>query len=167
MFRDAAIPCAVTDNLEQAHWEKLTWNIPFNGLGVASAAGFDALNDSRSELGNQKQALSMQPCLTTDKLLADARWARLVRELILEIIGAARATGLGLRDSLVEEQIERTRTMGAYKASTILDFERGQPLELNALFLEPLRQAKKAGVSVPRLERLCQVLCQLDASRLM
>ncbi len=41
-FFGAGIRCTVTDNLEQAHWEKLVWNIPFNGLGVASAAGFDA-----------------------------------------------------------------------------------------------------------------------------
>ena len=42
-FRAAGVPCTVTDNLAQAHWEKLVWNIPFNGLGVAGAAGFDAL----------------------------------------------------------------------------------------------------------------------------
>src|SRR2546428_1487113 len=38
LFRNAGISCSVTENLVQAHWEKLTWNIPFNGLGVASAA---------------------------------------------------------------------------------------------------------------------------------
>jgi 2-dehydropantoate 2-reductase len=54
--------------------------------------------------------------------------------------------------------------MGDYKASTLIDFERGQPLELNALFLEPLRQAKRAGAATPRLENLCQLLQQLDAA---
>ena len=48
--------------------------------------------------------------------------------------------------------------MGAYKASTLVDFEQGRALELEALFLEPLRQAKKAGADVPRLESLCRVL---------
>jgi len=38
MIRHAGIPCEVTDNLARAHWEKLIWNVPFNGLGVASAA---------------------------------------------------------------------------------------------------------------------------------
>ena len=41
--------------------------------------------------------------------------------------------------------------MGAYRASTLIDFERGQPLELQSLFLEPLRQATQAGVPMPRL----------------
>ena len=48
--------------------------------------------------------------------------------------------------------------MGAYKASTLLDFELGRPLELESLFLEPLRQARAAGVAVPRLEALCRLL---------
>src|ERR1051326_1939124 len=42
MFRDAGIPCKVSANLAQSHWEKLLWNIPFNGLGVATAAGYEA-----------------------------------------------------------------------------------------------------------------------------
>ena len=52
--------------------------------------------------------------------------------------------------------------MGAYKPSTLIDFERGQPLELQSLFLEPLRQAQAAGVNAPRLSTLCQVLSKLD-----
>jgi 2-dehydropantoate 2-reductase len=55
--------------------------------------------------------------------------------------------------------------MGAYKASTLVDFERGQPLELESLFREPLRQAKAAGVKMPRLERLTAVLSELAGKR--
>jgi 2-dehydropantoate 2-reductase len=52
--------------------------------------------------------------------------------------------------------------MGAYRASTLIDFERGQRLELRSLFLEPLRQATQAGVAMPRLAALCAVLKDLD-----
>jgi ketopantoate reductase len=51
--------------------------------------------------------------------------------------------------------------MGAYKASTVIDFELGRPLELESLFFEPLRRARGAGVNVPRLQRLCDVLKEL------
>jgi 2-dehydropantoate 2-reductase len=211
LFRHSGVPCAVSDNLARAHWEKLTWSIPFNGLGVASAAGLEpllatgslsaclasepttphsALHIPRSlgvasaaglepllapgsspaspasEPTTPHSALhiprSLGACLTTDKLLADSRWHTLVRELMLEVIMAARALGCDLPELLVDKQIERTRTMGAYKASTLLDFERGKPLELKSLFLEPLRQARAAGVKVPRLEALCTVLQTLD-----
>lgn len=160
MFRHAGIPCKVAANLAQAHWEKLVWNIPFNGLGVASVAGFEAFESSSSFSSS-----SRSPCLTTDKLLSDPRWENLVRELMLEVISAARAFGHDVSDSLADKQIERTRTMGAYKASTLLDFEKGLPLELETLFLEPLRQAQKAGASVPRLEAMCRILQQLNPGK--
>ena len=157
MIRHAGVPCDVTDDLARAHWEKLVWNIPFNGLGVASSAGLDAVQRGAVQPGAQRG-----PCLTTDKLLCDPTWATIVRELMQEIILAARANGWKVSDDLGETQIERTRSMGAYKASTLIDFERGQPLELESLFLEPLRQAGKAGVSTPRLRALCSVLQQLS-----
>ena len=103
--------------------------------------------------------------MTTDSLLGDPKWARLVRQLVLEVIAVARALGLDLEDNLADKQIERTRAMGAYKASTLIDFERGQALELQSLFLEPLHQAQKAGVPAPRLEALCTILTQLDRMR--
>jgi 2-dehydropantoate 2-reductase len=156
-LRTAGIPCTVTDNLARAHWEKLTWNIPFNGLGVASAAGFEAVRSGEALEGG-----ALQPCLTTDRLLADERWSSLLKELMLEVIATARALGFDLPDALADKQVERTRTMGAYKASTLIDFERRQPLELRSLFLEPLRQARAAHVEVPRLNSLCRVLEQLN-----
>jgi 2-dehydropantoate 2-reductase len=159
MFRDASVPCKVTDNLAQAQWEKLVWNIPFNGLGVAGAAGHDALITRHSPLATRH---SLGPVLTTDKLLADPRWEKLLRDLMLEVIAAADGLGFEIPVAFAENQIERTRTMGAYKASTLLDFELGRPLELQSMFLEPLRRAQKAGVPVPRLAALCAVLQQLE-----
>jgi 2-dehydropantoate 2-reductase len=164
-FSDAGVACTVTDDLERAHWEKLVWNIPFNGLGVAGAAGFDAfehLSHISPCAPSSPRPSALPPCLTTDKLLADARWAQLVRELMLEVIAAGRAMGFDIPEAFAEEQIARTRTMGAYKASTLIDFERGQPLELQSLFLEPLRRATRAGVAMPRLSALCTVFTDLD-----
>jgi 2-dehydropantoate 2-reductase len=146
--------------LARTHWEKLVWNIPFNGLGVASAAGFEAVQS-----GQVVGTVPLQPCLATDKLLGDGRWSRLLKDLMLEVISAARGLGYDLPDELADKQIARTRTMGPYKASTLIDFERRQPLELQSLFLEPLRQARTAAVAVPRLTALCRVLEQLDPGR--
>jgi len=162
MFRDAGVPCKVTDNLARAQWEKLVWNIPFNGLGVAGAAGYEVFATRHPSPVTRH---SPGPVLTTDKLLADPRWEKLLRDLMLEVIAAAGALGFEIPASYAEEQIERTRTMGAYRASTLIDFERHQPLELESMFLEPLCRAQKAGVPVPRLAVLCEVLQQLDQPR--
>jgi 2-dehydropantoate 2-reductase len=159
MFRHAGVPCVVKDNLERAHWQKLVWNIPFNGLGVAGAAGIGPLLAPHSSLVTLKP---VRPVVPTDELLTDAHWAALVRELMLEVIAVSRAKGMKLDATYADYEIERTKVMGAYRASTLVDFERGQPIELESLFLEPLRQARAAGVDTPRLEALCRVLTALN-----
>jgi len=156
MFIKALVPCEATANLGRARWEKLTWNIPFNGLGVAGCAGYDAVLSGRVGQG------IVQPCLTTDVLISDPRWLAMLRELILEVISGARAVGFELEASLVETQLDRTRSMGPYKASTLLDFEHRMPLELRTMFLEPLARAQKAGAPMPCLQRLSNVLVQLE-----
>jgi 2-dehydropantoate 2-reductase len=159
MFQYAEVPCEVTGNLAQAQWEKLVWNIPFNGLGVAGAAGYDALINPLTPVVHRSSA---GPVLPTDQLLADPRWETLLRELMMEVLAAAGALGFKIPVSFAEEQIERTRKMAAYEASTVLDYELGRPLELESLFLEPLRRAQAAGVPMPRLAAVCRVLQQLN-----
>jgi 2-dehydropantoate 2-reductase len=102
-------------------------------------------------------------CLPSSELLADPRWENLLRELMLEVIHAANHMGFDLSESEADHQIARTRDMGAYFASTLIDFDRHQPLELETMFLEPLRRAEAAGASTPRLKNLCDVLKQLEA----
>jgi 2-dehydropantoate 2-reductase len=169
-IRHSGVPCAVSDSLAKARWEKLVWNIPFNGLGVASAAGLDAFAVSspsplQEERAGERSPLpcTLHPCLTTDLLLADPRWHALVHELMLEIITAARAQGHDVAFELADKMIKNTSEMGAYKPSTLLDFQNGLPLELDTMFQEPLRRAQAAKVPTPRLSQLVDILRQLDS----
>lgn len=154
LFKEAGVPCTVAENLEQGLWEKLVWNIPFNGLGVVAAADLPALE-------GQPIPKTLGPVWPTDKLLANPDWENWVRDLMDEIISAANAKSLGLDPALAKAMIGRTRAMGEYRASTLIDFENGQPLELESMFREPLRQAQATGVPVPRLEALVSVLGQI------
>jgi len=160
-FQQGGVPCEVTDNLNLALWKKLVWNIPFNGLGVAGAAGYEAV-----VTGQWKPSQPLGPCLSTRALLQDPRWLALVREIMLEVIHAARLQNLDIPESWADENIERTRVMGDYHASTLIDFTEGRLLEIEALFLEPLRRARAAGAECPRLDALCRVLQQLEAARI-
>jgi 2-dehydropantoate 2-reductase len=160
MFEQAGVRCSVSEDLGKAHWEKLVWNVPFNGLGVAGIAGIEGLAG-----GVVPSSIPRRECLPTDELLRDAHWTGLVRGLMLEVIHAAAKLGHAIPESLADKMIERTRTMGTYRASTLVDFERGQPLELESLFLEPLRQARQAGANTPLLKNLCAVLTELDQRR--
>jgi 2-dehydropantoate 2-reductase len=160
LFREAAVPCEISENLAAAHWEKLVWNIPFNGLGVAGSAGYECVVE-----GRRPSQAAIGPVLPTDRLLDSGPWENLVRALMLEVVSAARARGHAIDNSVIDQQIERTRVMQAYKASTLLDFERGYPLELESMFREPLRQARQAGVETPRLAALCGVLEDLERAQ--
>jgi 2-dehydropantoate 2-reductase len=156
-FGEAGVECRVVESLDRAHWEKLVWNIPFNGLGVAGSVGVEAFL-----AGGPPVVPHRRSTLPVDALLADPRWERLLRGLMAEITAAGRALGHPLDLALAGEMIARSRCMGAYRASTLLDYERGMPLELDSLFREPLRQAGAAGVPMPLLGRLCEVLDVLD-----
>ena len=183
LFSGAGIKCSVCDNLEKARWEKLIWNVPFNGLGVASVAGLEAWGGHHREEAQGARSIASQAgptgaamlrapggvsrrdCLATDELLGDARWESLVRGLMLEIIHTAALLGHAIPEATADKMIERTRKLGAYRASTLVDYERGQPLELDSLFLAPLRQARALGAKTPLLENLCAVLTRLDGCR--
>jgi len=160
LFREAGVPCEVSEDLERAHWEKLVWNIPFNGLGVAGVVGYE--NYLAGEVPPPEK---WGPCLTTEDILGDSRWLDQVKELMGEVLAAAKGLGFSIPWAFARENIERTRCMGPYKASTLLDFERGLPLEMESLFLEPRRRAHRVGVSTPGMDRLCRVLEQLDKLR--
>lgn len=157
LLEQAGVPARVSDDLERARWEKLVWNVPFNGLGVAGVVGYEAFC-----AGQVPPGVDRRHTLSTEVLLADPRWLAMVRELMGEVLRAARAHGKDLDEGLIEHNLERTRCMGAYKASTLLDFEQGRPLERDSLFEEPRRRARARGVATPRLDTLCAVLRELD-----
>ncbi len=160
LFRESGVPCDIADNLRRAQWEKLVWNIPFNGLGVAGIVGHQAVIR-----GDESAPQIREHCLPTDELLASPDWTTLLEELMREVIAAANAMNLDVADQMAGKMIRNTRSMGAYRASTLIDFERGLPLELDSLFLEPLQQAQAAGVNTPRLAALCRVLSGLNDAR--
>lgn len=159
-FRAAGVPCDVVTNLGAARWQKLVWNVPFNGLGVAGVVGPAAYLQ-----GRLPPNFEPGPCLATNRLLGHPVWEPLVRELMEEVVATANALGFPLARALVEENLTRTRVMGTYKASTLLDFECRAPLELDSIFLEPQRRARQAGVATPRLDALGTILQALDTRR--
>lgn len=129
-FKAAGVPAVAVDNLVQAQWDKLVWNIPFNGLSVAEGG------------------------VTTDVLLASPETEREVRALMAEVIAAGRALGLTLSDELIDFHVERTRPMGPYRTSSMIDLVEGREIEVGPIWQEPLRQGQAAGVAMPHTAEL-------------
>lgn len=140
-FKAAGIPAEAVPNLEQAQWEKLVWNVPFNGLSVAEGG------------------------VTTDVLLASAETETRIRDLMAEVISAARALGLPLADGLIDFNINRTRPMGPYRTSSMIDFTEGREVEVGPIWEEPLRRALAAGLPMPHFTRLVEEIRARIAAR--
>ena len=79
-----------------------------------------------------------------------------------ETIAIANACGHRLPTALAMDQMKRTKLMGDFKTSTLVDYLAGRPLEIASIWGEPLRHAKSLGAAAPRLETLYRLLVSLD-----
>ena len=140
IFVKSRVPCEVIENLPAGRWEKLLWNIPFNGLGAA---------------------LDM----TTDILIGNEHGLELIRQLMREVIATCKPVGVELKLALIETKIQYTQTMGAYKTSMQIDRQLGRPMEVDAIIGRPVRLAQEYNVATPYMQMLCEILEVLDSCR--
>ena len=83
-----------------------------------------------------------------------------------EVIGGANACGFPLPTAVALKQMKATEMMRAYKPSTLIDFEGGKPMEIEAIWGEPLRRATAAGAQMPALSSLYAQLKGIEATRM-
>jgi len=138
-FSAAGIPCETVDDLRATRWEKLIWNIPFNGLCT---------------LLNQ----------TPGALLAHPPTRALVSELMTEVIAGANAQGLNesipVTEMVAAQLIKTERHTANYRPSMMLDRIEGRALELESIFRIPLQYAARKGVVMVRVGMLQALLDQ-------
>jgi len=134
-FSRAGVECRITDDLMRARWEKLVWNIPFNGLC----------------------ALMQQP---VKAFVRNRDSRKLVREIMLEVIEAADAQELTrpIAGRYADQMLEFTDSMGEYRPSMQIDLEQGRQLELESIFGQPLAYGRRKGIRMPRVEMLAILL---------
>jgi 2-dehydropantoate 2-reductase len=132
-FQRAGIPISLCDNLLLARWQKLVWNIPYNGLSVVLDA-------------------------TTDELMANPQTRTLVERLMGEVQRAAVAYDCQVTDEFIQTMLDYTVKMTPYRTSMKIDYDEGKPLEIAAMFGNPLEFARNRGVELPSIEMLYQQL---------
>jgi 2-dehydropantoate 2-reductase len=130
VFKQSDIKCAGSPSLNEILWKKLCWNIPFNGLSIVSGG------------------------ITTDKILENKELYETVCSLMIEVQLIAKAYGVEILDEFLDKQVEITYPMGPYKPSSLIDFLNKRPVEVEAIFGEPLRRAQAKKLSTPHLSKL-------------
>src|SRR5512133_3736529 len=136
VFAQAGVRCEPVAELLRARWEKLVWNIPYNGLCALTG-------------------------LTTDRLMAHAPARREVIAIMEEVIAGANAQGFSEpidRGACVAAMIEQTVGLGAYRPSMMIDREEGRRLELGSIYAVPLEKAAARGVEMARVRMLWALL---------
>lgn len=136
MFKQAGVPCEAVNDLRRARWEKLVWNIPFNGLC--------ALLDQ-----------------DTTELLSRTDGRKLVTEVMREVVAGANAQPLDEPingPAFIARMLFLTDKMDHYQPSMLIDRREHRPLELEAIYAMPLKQAAAAGIDMPKTAMLHTLL---------
>jgi len=139
LFHAAGIESVAMDNLDKARWQKLVWNVPYNGLSVL-------LNAS------------------TTPLMADPDSRELIQGLMAEVVQGAEACGHSLPAGYAEQLFKVTGHMPDYRPSMHHDFIEKRPLELEAIYARPLQAALAVGCDMPKIRALYHALAFIDRS---
>ncbi len=132
-FRAAKIEISVCEDLLLARWQKLVWNIPYNGLSVVLD-------------------------VTTDRLMADPATSQLVAQLMQEVRVVAAGYDRHITDEFIQTMLAYTIEMTPYRTSMKIDYDEGRQLEISAMFETPLQFARAKQIDLPRIEMLTQQL---------
>ena len=139
-FLAGGVEARLVQHLLEERWRKLVWNIPFNGLCTIERAG-------------------------VDRILGDPALLRECECLMDEVRAIAAADGHEIPPDYADRQIARTRPMGPYRPSTLVDADAGNPLEIEPIWGEPLRRARSLGVKTPHLASLYKKLDSRTSSQ--
>ena len=133
-FLACGIDVKPIENLCFIRWQKLVWNVPFNGLSVV-------LNSGTAELLRQH----------------DTR--ELIKSIMLEVIAAANACGQSLSASMAESMLVNTETnMQDYSPSMKVDYAHNRPLEIHAIYQSMIDRAARSGANMKLAKMLAQQL---------
>jgi 2-dehydropantoate 2-reductase len=133
----AGISVHLTENLGRARWEKLVWNMSYNGMSVVLNAN-------------------------TDQLMNDPSARRLVEQLMTEVVAGAQACGFALADTFAQQMLFATERMVAYNPSMKLDFEAGRGLEIDTIYWRPVQAASEKGYEMIGAAVIARQLEYLD-----
>jgi 2-dehydropantoate 2-reductase len=136
-MKSSEMQIQLIEDLPLARWKKLVWNVPFNGLTV------------------------VKNCLT-DELMRNPEYKALCRRLMDEVAAASAACARSIDPAFIEKMLTDTEKMVPYAPSMRLDFDRGNPMEVESIYGNPVRAAKAAGIEMPETQKLYEQLVELS-----
>ena len=147
LFAGSKVEIRPESSLLKARWEKLCWNIPFNGLCVIAGG------------------------VAVDQVIEDPPLYDAAHEIIREVVAAGNADleahGVAARidgPRIAHLFLTQTLGMGAYRPSTVIDYNEGRPLELDAIFRQPVKRASELSMPCPMMSMVASLVGKLGQS---
>jgi len=126
-FNAADVKAEYSPDLNTARWQKLVWNIPYNGMTVV-------LNT------------------TTERIMKQPASRQMIWDLMMEVIEAANSCGARVGEDFARKMVSLTDNMTPYAPSMKLDFDARRPMEIEAIYTRPVREAGRAGYVMRRTD---------------
>lgn len=140
-LKHAGLHAEKASDLNKARWEKLVWNIPYNGMTVVMDT-------------------------TTDRLMKQHDSRQLIWELMAEVVEAANQCGAGIDIEFAHKMMYLTDRMTPYAPSMKVDYDAGRPLEIKAIYTNPVMTALEAGYNMRKVAMLEKQLLFLQSKSL-
>ncbi len=126
LLTEAGLRAPVSRDIRSEIWVKLLGNLAFNPISVLTHA-------------------------TLDSIATDPATRLVVEALMLE--GRAVGERLGARFAMsIDKRIDAAAEVGAHKTSMLQDFERGRPLEIDALIGAVIELARRVDLATPTID---------------
>ena len=114
----------ISPDIQRERWRKLMWNASFNTVSAVTQR-------------------------TPAALLALPETRALIVRIMSEVVDVARAQGINVQPSDIDEHISWTERAAGMRTSTMVDRERGRTMEADALIGVIVRKGREAGVETP------------------
>jgi 2-dehydropantoate 2-reductase len=133
LFKQAGIPCQLTDDVRRSKWEKMCWNCVFNPLTV---------------LIDDKVA----------KALDHPEMLRVIHQIVGEVVAVAATVKVPLAEDMADKVVRWTQEIRDIHTSMYDDWKAGRPTEIDYLNGYVAKIGREFGIPTPLNDMLTAVI---------
>lgn len=133
LFKQAGIPCQLTEDVRRSKWEKMCWNCVFNPLTV---------------MIDDKVA----------KALDHPEMLRVIQQIVGEVMAVAAAVKVPLASDMAEKVVRWTSEIRDIHTSMYDDWKAGRPTEIDFLNGYVAKVGREFGIPTPLNDMLTAVI---------
>ena len=133
LFKQAGIPCQLTDDVRRSKWEKMCWNCVFNPLTV---------------LIDDKVA----------KALDHPEMLRVIHQIVGEVVAVAATVKVPLADDMADKVVRWTQEIRDIHTSMYDDWKAGRQTEIDFLNGYVAKLGRQFGIPTPLNDMLTAVI---------